>query len=91
MKGEKSGMSKMIPAARATTSETNGKIRKSEAVGDIIGASTEAGTRADGLMSAGEIRVGEAADGRPTTESEHPTVLQLRRWTGKMSLEMAEA
>ena len=88
---EKNGTCRMILAAKATASGTNGKIRESEAAGDIIGMSAEAGTRADGLMSAGEIRAGKAADGRPTTESEHRTVPQLWTWTGKVSLEMAEA
>ena len=55
-------MCKMIPAARETASETNGKIRENKVAGDIIGMSAEAGTRADGLMSAGEIQAGEAAN-----------------------------
>ena len=88
---EKNGMRKMIPAAKATARGTDGKIRESEVASSIIGKSAEAGTRADGPMSAGEIRIGKAVDGRPTIESDQPTALWPWKWTGKMSLEMAEA
>ena len=81
----------MIPAAKTTASGTNGKIRESEVAGDITGMSAETGAHAGDPMNTGEIRVGKAADGRLTTENKHPTVLQLWRWTGKKSLEMAEA
>ena len=92
----------MTPATKVTTGGTDGKIRESEAAGDIIGKSVEIGIRADGPMIAGEIRadgpmiageiqVGEAADERPKIESEHLTVLQLLKWTGRESLVMAEA
>ena len=84
-------MRKMIAVVRETISETNGRIRESEAAGGVIGIIAEAGTHADGLMSAGETRAGETTNGRPTAESEHRSVLQPWIWTGKVSLEMAEA
>ena len=84
-------MRKMIAVVRETISETNGRIRESEAAGEVIGMIAEAGTHVDGLMNAGEARAGETTDGRLTAESEHRNVLQLWKWTGKVSLEMAEA
>ena len=81
----------MIAVVKEMISETNGKIRESEAVGEVIGIIAEAGTHVDGLMSAGETRTGEVTVGILTAETEHWNTLQLRKWTGKVSSEMAEA
>ena len=73
------------------TSETNGKIRGIEAAGEVIGMIAEAGTHADGLMSAGETRTGEITAGILVTEAKHQNLRQLKKWTGKASSGMAEA
>ena len=76
---------------RETTSGANGKIREIEAAGEVIGMIAEAGTHADGLMSAGETRTGEINAGILVTEIKHQNLHQLKKWTGKASLGMAEA
>ena len=76
---------------KETTSGTNGKIRGIEAAGEVIGTIAEAGIHADGLMSAGETRTGEINAGILVTEIKHQNLHQLKKWTGKASLGMAEA
>ena len=81
----------MIAVVKEMISETNGKIREVEAAGEVIGIIAEAGTHADGLMSAGETRTGEITAGILTAETEHRNLHQLKKWTGKASSGMAEA
>ena len=80
-----------IAAVKETTSETDGKIREIEAAGEVIGTIAKAGTHADGLMSAGEVRIGEITAGILVTEIEHQNLRQLKKWTGRTSSGMAEA
>ena len=63
----------MIPVAKMMTSETDGRVRKSKAAGDIIGISRKAGIQEDGLTGVGEIQAGEAVNGRLTAKSESQT------------------
>ena len=84
-------MRRMIAVAEETISETNGKIREVGAAGEVIGIIAEAGTPADGPMSAGETRTGEITAGILTAETEHRNLHQLKKWTGKASSGMAEA
>ena len=81
----------MIAVVKEMTSETNGKIREIEAAGEVIGIIAEAGTHADGLMSAGETRTGGITAGILVTETEHQNLRQLKKWTGRTSSGMAEA
>ena len=78
-------------AVKETTDETDGKIREIEVAGEINGTIAKAGTHVDGLMSAGEVRIGEITAGILITEIERRNLRRLKRWTGRTSSETAEA